>query len=462
MRKSLHEFTKQAWHVLEPATPFVDGWAIGAINEHLQAITSGEIKRLVITVPPGCMKSLSTCVFWPAWEWGAANLSHHRIIGTSHSMPFSLRDNLKMKRLITSEWYQSFWGDTVTLTKDQKQKTKFENTNGGFRECAAFTSLTGLRGHRLIIDDAMTVDDSKSKIIRESIESTFRDSVQTRLIDPKKSAIVLIMQRLCEKDPAGIAIHEMGWESLMLPMEFEPSRKCFTSIGFQDPRENEGELLFPERFPREVVVQYKKSMTKKAVAAQLQQRPAPEEGTIIKEEYLKYYQEKPQFKFILQSWDTAFKTGQDNDYSVCTTWGVGELGYYLIHRFKDKLEFPQLVEELKNCFILHNPNQVIIEDKASGQSLIQSIRKFTNIPIKAIRIDKDKEARANAVTPYFEAGRIFLPANAPWLQDYVNELTLFPSGEHDDQVDSTVQAIAHLTILMPKTLEFTHSNYFGR
>ncbi|MGV1867950.1 MULTISPECIES: hypothetical protein [unclassified Rhizobium] len=236
---SLSSFTKAAWHVLEPGQPYKHGWHIDAMSDHLEAVNRGQIIRLLINVPPGTMKSLMVGVMFPSWEWGPKGLPHMRYLGTSHSHPLAIRDNLKMHRLIASQWYQERWGNSVRLMSDQNAKLKFENDATGFREAMAFTSLTGSRGDRVLIDDPLSVDDANSDVKRDGVNDTFRESVPTRLNNTEFSAIIVVMQRLNENDVSGLIMaNDFGYEHLMLPMEFEPERKCYTSIGFEDPQQD--------------------------------------------------------------------------------------------------------------------------------------------------------------------------------------------------------------------------------
>lgn len=452
-RMTLNQFIREAWGIVECGAEYTHGWHIDAVSDHLTAVTNGEILRLLINVPPGTMKSLLTCVFWPAWEWGSEDLGSNRYISTSHKEALALRDNNKMRRLVCSDWYSSKYKH-IKITKDQNAKGKFENTMLGFREACASDSLTGSRGDRLIIDDPLSVDDARSKRILETREEWFCETVPTRLISPKKSSIIIIMQRLDDRDTSGIALSKnLGYEHLMLPMEFEKSRKCFTSIGFSDPRTEEGELLFPERFPQSVVDDYKKSLGTYGTAGQLQQRPAPRGGGIIKTEWWCYFDPAydaqhrvtaPAFNYTMQSWDTAFKEGQDNDYSACTTWGINNTGAYLINAFKAKMDFPALLIKVKELYDVYKPSKILVEDKASGQSLLQSLRKQTNLPIKPVKVSIDKESRLHAVSTYIESGRVFLLKGANWLEGYKTELETFPRAAHDDLVDSTTQALAEI------------------
>ena len=235
-----------AWHVLEPAAELKWGWCLDAICEHLQAVHDGRIKRLLMNVPPGCMKSLTTGVLFPAWEWGPGARSDLRFLTTAHKETLAIRDNMKCRRLIQSDWFQERW--PVKLTGDQNAKSKFENTETGFRESMSFTSLTGSRGDRVIIDDPLSVDDAFSEAALQAAEDTFLEAVPSR-VNNNDSAIIVIMQRLHERDTSGIILaNDLGYEHLMLPMRFESNRRCVTSIGFRDPRTRDGELLFPERF----------------------------------------------------------------------------------------------------------------------------------------------------------------------------------------------------------------------
>ena len=450
-KRSLATFIKYAWQVLEPAQPYMHGWHLDAMAEHLQAITQGKLTRLLFNVPPGTMKSLMTSVFWPAWEWGPADLPHYRIIGASHEQSLAIRDNLKMRRLIESEWYQSLW--PISLTKDQNAKLNFENESNGFRQACAVQSMTGRRGDRVIWDDPHSVEGALSDAECETTIRVFKETLPTRLNNPDKSAIVITMQRLKIKDVSGyILANDLGYEHLMLPMEFEVNRKCYTSIGFEDPRKINGELLFPERFPQFVVDRDKKVMGSYATAGQFQQRPAPLGGGMCKEEWWKYWEVLPKINYSIIVADTAMKTKEQHDYSVFQLWGCGiDKGYYLIDQIRGKWESPQL----KIQFIAFwnkcksNPDyklrQAIIEDKSSGTGLIQTIKQEGKIPIKEIKRDtQDKISRFSSVTPIIEAGYVYLPKNADFLSDLLDETSTFPNGSHDDQVDVVSDALDQL------------------
>lgn len=471
-KHSLVEFIKQAWRVLHPSSPYVHNWHIDAISEHLEAITSGQIKRLLINVPPGTMKSLLVNVFWPAWEWGPKNMGHHSFLSAAHMEKLAIRDNLKMRRLVLSEWYQYLYPH-IKLMRDKNSKSSFENSLTGFREAMSLGSLTGSRAHRVGIDDPLSVEDANSEAELDNREFLFNEVIPTRLVDPINSAILVIMQRLHERDTSGLILSKnLGYVHLMLPMEFEPERKCTTILGFSDPRTHAGELLFPARFPQEVVDKEKESLGTYGYAGQHQQRPAPRGGGIFKESWLSQRFRLPRdnngkiklsdFRERYQSWDTAFKEGEENDYSTCTSWGLKDNGIYLLHLWRGRVDFPTLEQKFIELGAHFNANQILIEDKASGQSLVQAARKRTRLPVKAVKIDRDKTARAHAVTGYFEGMRVFLPEDDPLLIDYIDELITFPAAAHDDFVDSTTQFFLEIILRREGNYGIIHNSVMGR
>ena len=181
-RRSLATFIRRAWAVLEPGQPYVHGWHVDAMAEHLEAVTAGQITRLLVNIPPGTMKSMMTSVFWPAWEWGPKGLAHLRFIGASHEEGLATRDNLRMRRLVQSEWFQTLW--PLTLTGDQNQKTYFENDATGWRQSCPVSSMTGRRGDRVAWDDPHSVEDAHSLAKLEGANRVFRETLPTRLNNP--------------------------------------------------------------------------------------------------------------------------------------------------------------------------------------------------------------------------------------------------------------------------------------
>jgi predicted phage terminase large subunit-like protein len=448
-----------AWHVLEPSSVLKWGWALDAICEHLEAVTRGEIRRLVINVPPGTMKSMLTSVLWPAWEWGPKEMAAKRFLSTAHKQDLAVRDSTNCRRLITSEWYQSLW--QVILTGDQNAKTKFGNTKTGIRECSAFNSLTGLRADRVILDDPHSVDDANSPIKIAADVRTFKEAVPTR-VNNEQSAIVIIMQRLAVGDVSDIAL-SLGYEHLLIPMRFEKHRSKYV-VGKGDPRSVVGELMFQERFSEKEVVELETSMGSQTAAGQLQQRPVAREGNLFKEAWLKYYRHSNSIGAwlqIVQSWDTANSRKLKNAPSVCTTWVKTYNGNYLLDVYREHVEFPDLLKAMAALAFKYKPHAILVENKASGQQALQTFAAMTpeqwkllceqlglaHVPqmnLIPVQPHGDKYSRAVGATGPFESGRTFLPEEAPWLAAYKEELLSFPSSAYADQVDSTSQVMDYL------------------
>lgn len=444
-KRSLAHFARRAWHVLEPAAELKWGWALDAICLHLEAVTDGRITRLLMNVPPGSMKSLLTGVIWPAWEWGPQGLPEMRFVGTAHEEQLAIRDSRKCRDLIKSEWYQELW--PVELSRDLDGKKEFGNSRKGVRQARAFTSMTGVRGDRVILDDPISADSANSEAKLEAARLAFTETLPTR-VNSDKSAIVVVMQRLSEKDTSGVIL-EMGlpYVHLCIPMRFEPDRRCTTSIGWTDPRTEEGELMFPERFGEPQVKELETTLGSYGTAGQLQQRPAPRGGGILKDEWYRYWTVLPAMEFRNIHIDTAQKTGQENDYSVLQCWGRSIVGQaVLIDQLREKWEAPELLTRTRAFWLKHkeaNPaplRALMIEDKVSGTGLIQTLRR-EGLPVIPVQRDKDKITRAHDIAPFVESGNVLLPADATWLSDFLEESASFPGGAHDDQLDPMFDAL---------------------
>ena len=437
--RSLVEFVRMAWHVLEPNSVYVHGWHLDAIAEHLEAVTENQIIRLLTNVPPGTMKSMMTNVFWPAWEWGPKNLPATRIISASHEESLATRDNMKMRRLVESEWFQTRW--PTQMTSDQNAKTYFENSETGFRQSCPVKSMTGKRGDRVIWDDPHSVESAISDAHRITALRVFQETLPTRLNNPEFSAIVIVMQRLHEQDVAGyILAEDLGYEHLMLPMEFESKRKCYTSIGFEDPRTEENELLFPERFPRHVVDRDKKVMGSYATAGQFQQLPAPRSGGFFEWENLVIVGAVPKMKKVVRYWD---KAGTDDGgcwtAGVLIGLGVDSL-YYVLDVVRGQWAAPKRERTMRQTAELDGKSvKVWIEQEpGSGgkESADATIRNMAGFVCKAERPTGDKAVRAEPYSVQVEAGNVKLLKGA-WNQLFIDEHKTFPSGKFKDQIDAS-------------------------
>jgi predicted phage terminase large subunit-like protein len=378
-------------------------------------------------------------------------MAHMRVVGASHEQGLAIRDTLKMRRLVTSDWYQALW--PIALAGDQNQKTYYENADTGFRQACAVASMTGRRGDRVIWDDPHSVEDAHSPAQLATATRIFRETLPTRLNNPDSSAIIVVMQRLHNLDVAGIILSEQfDYVHLCLPMEYEPAAHCTTSTGFTDPRTIEGELLFPGRFPRTVVDRDKRILGSYAVAGQFQQRPSPKGGGMFRDEWWRYYKALPRLQWRSIYGDTALKAQTQHDYSVFQCWGRSHEGQaVLVDQIRGKWEAPELLVKGRAFWNKHKAvgpeygalRAMKIEDKASGTGLIQTLKK-EGIPILGIPRDIDKVTRAGDASPLIESGNVLLPENAPWLSDYTAEFSAFPNGANDDQIDPTMDAIADI------------------
>ena len=489
---SLAAFVRMAWHIIEPGQPYIHGWHIDFICSHLEAITDGVTfeedgsfyNRLLVNVPPGTMKSLLIGVFWPAWEWGPRSMPHMRYVCASHSQDLAIRDSLRMRRLVKSEWYQALWGDRVVLTSDQDAKAKFETTATGFRQACAFEGITGYRGDRVIIDDPHSVDDANSDAKRETATNLFKEAVTSRLNNPDKSAIVVVMQRLHERDVSGVILDsDMGYDHIMLPMRYDPLRATPTLLGYEDPRTERDELLFPERFPQNVVDRDEAAMGPYATAGQYAQSPEPRGGGIIKDSWWQVWDrpEYPDIDFVVASLDTAYTKKAENDPSAMTVWGtfsgdgesqstrsVDRYGRQIditrsysseaigpvpkammMYAWQDRLEFAELVEKTANTCRRMKVDVLLIENKAAGHSVAQELRKvFANDGIVVILYDPktlDKTSRLYAVQHIFSEGMVYAPTK-DWAEMVIRQTASFPRGAHDDLVDTVSMALSYLRV----------------
>lgn len=446
-KRSLAEFAKLAWPVLEPATELKWGWALDAICEHLEAVTLGQIDKLLMNVPPGSMKSLLTGVLWPAWEWGAKGLPQHRFLGTAHSQSLAVRDNMKARRLIASQWYQERW--PIALTTDQNAKTKFENDKTGFREAMAFTSMTGSRGDRVILDDPISADSANSEAEIENAKITFTETLPTR-VNNEDSAIVVIMQRLNERDTSGVILaKELDYTHLMIPMRFEADRKCTTGIGWTDPRKKDGDLMFPERFPESQVSQLERTLGSYATAGQLQQRPAPRGGGMFKREWFEIIPAAPASCRWIRAWDLAATASSDAAWTRGCKMGRTADGQYVLADMRGLQGSPADVERLIVTTATQDGRSVpgsLPQDpgQAGKAQVAYLIKKLAGYRYTASPESGDKVTRAGPLAAQCEVGNVKLVEGA-WIEDFLDEITTFPAGKFKDQVDAASRAFNELT-----------------
>ena len=482
----LMEFVRYFWSVIEPETKLVEGWVLYAICAHLEAVTFGKITRLLINVPPGSMKSLMVNVFWPAWEWGAMGMSALRYVSFSYSSGLTERDNLKFKKLIVSERYQEMWGDKFKIEKEGE--IKITNNKTGSKFASSVKGIgTGERGDRVVIDDPHDVHRSESDIVRTDTVRWFRETITDRLNNLSDSAIIIIMQRVHQLDISGFIL-EQGWQycHLMVPMEFEPGREPYNTIGWFDPRTEEGDLAWPERFSPEAVARIEQEKGKYAYAGQYQQRPAPRGGGIIKREHWRPYTPDdcgkfgvpwpkfPVMSYTVLSLDTAQTEKKQNDPSAGVVLGVCKdiwenRRLILMWAWAERLELYELIKKIEETCKKFKVDRVLVEDKASGLPIAQELRRRArsisdslshnpktqdraDFGVTAITPEGDHLARLYSIQNLFECGLIYAPAEPTgngdflfkdWAEKVIDQCATIPKGEHDDLADAMSQAVKH-------------------
>jgi predicted phage terminase large subunit-like protein len=469
-RRSLREFTKQAWKITEPAKPFIGNWHIDAICEHLQAVSEGKIRKLLITVPPGHAKSLLVSVMWPAWQW--LRKPQWRALFTSYSSDLANRDSMRCRAIIESPWYRETFRPEWSLSTEQNVKSWFDNTERGFRMSISVGGAgTGFRGDAVIVDDPLNAKDQHSQAALNAITFWWDQVMSSRLDDMSKGAYVMIMQRLSERDLAAHVLAKGGFDHLNLPSQFETNRRAVTSIGWKDPRKDEGELLFPALFPKEVIEEAKITLGSQGFAAQHQQRPAPAEGGILKRFWWRYWKprdwkkqglnlppvtvrtqdgnlaeieavELPEtFETMLQSWDCTFKEKKTSDFVTGVVMAKQGANRFLLDLKRDRMDLPKTMDAItKMTEKWPKATAKLVEDAANGPAVIQMLGSKISglIPVNP---EGGKMSRAAAVSPEVEAGNWFLPhpSLAPWVADFIEECAAFPNGKNDDQVDAWSQ-----------------------
>lgn len=482
--QSLYLFLRDAWKYID-AAPWRDSWAVQAMAEHLEAVCDGDIKRLIINVPPRHGKSSLVSVAFPAWVWaqsesGPTSGPGVQFLSSSYANQLALRDSVKSRRLIESPWYQAHWADRFKLNSDQNTKSRYSNDKGGERLITSVgAAVTGEGGNIIIADDPNSAAEAFSEATIQATIDWWTNAMSTRLNDQKTGAYVIIQQRLAENDLTGHLLENEtdDWVHLCLPMRYEPERSFVTSIGWKDPRETPGELLSPDRFGEAEVASLEKTLGKYQAAGQLQQRPEPAGGGIIKREWWQLWEEKsyPPMDYILASLDTAYTSKTENDPSAMTVWGVfttddraiagrtigpdGKPIYFdrvydehapklmLMSAWSEHLEFHDLIKKVEQTCRLMKVDKLLVENKAAGISLAQEMRRLFGSANFGVQLSDpksmDKLARLFSVQHLFEEGIIYAPDKA-WAEMTITQVGQFPRGKHDDLVDTVSMSIRHL------------------
>ncbi|MRX33208.1 phage terminase large subunit [Aminobacter sp. MDW-2] len=459
--QTLEGFITEFWDVLEPKKELKFGWALRAMCHHLEAVTEGRIQFLMMTVPPGMMKSL-VLVFWTAWEWGPIERPDMQVLATSYSQPNVLRDNVKLRRLVESEKFQTLW--PLKLRDDQNAKGKFENTGSGFSEARPFSSMTGGRGDRVKIDDPHSTETAESDTERANAVRIFREGISDRLNDVTKSAIVIIMQRLHEQDVAAVALElDIGFIHLNLPMEFDPDRACRTYVDgelfFEDPRTVDGELLFPERFPPTEIERLKRAKGSYAYSGQYQQRPAPRSGGMFQRGDFEVVDAVPAGAVRCRAWDfaaTQQAPGKQPDWTVGLKMAYAAGIFYVEDVRRDRWSPNDVEKNLKSTASqdgldvrIRMPEDPGAAGKADAATKVKLLAGYN---VGVVRPTGEKAVRAKPASAQAEAGNVKL-IRGLWNDTFLDEVCSFPNAQFDDQVDAFADALNELALGSTFTLD---------
>ncbi len=463
---SFAEFVKQAWAVIEPATPLVWSWSMDAICSALQAVSEGRIHRLLVNVPPGFSKSLLVNVFWPAWEWGPRGMPALRYISASYAEGLATRDLVRCRDLLMSDWFSERW--PVEFKADQNKKTLFENTSTGWRFATGVGgSLTGYRGDRAIVDDPHSVKTAESDAEREEANRWFAETLSTRYNNEKTFAIVVIMQRLHTRDVSGMILKDpKGWRHLLLPMEFEADRRCSLPevlvpspsdagalVPFIDPRTEDGDLLCPERFSRTGVDELKRAMSAHggsyAVAGQLQQRPTPRDGGMFPSKFARIVDAPaPAGSRRVRGWDLA--ASENGKATVGLVLAETPAGGLIIEDLQRFFCEPAETEERFEQVHGRDPRTLswsIPQDpgQAGKVQKLAFARLLHGRDLHFSTESGDKWTRASPVASQWCAGNVAM-VRAPWNDVLIAELALHPNGEFSDIGDALSRAYGFLLL----------------
>jgi predicted phage terminase large subunit-like protein len=495
-RRSLREFVRLAWHVVEPGTKFVPGFHIDTICDHLEAVYRGEIRRLIINIPPRFSKSTIVSLLWPVWCW--LQQPSLKFLFASYAEDLALRDATRARRLIYSGWFQERWGDEFLFVEDMNTKGRYATTKGGVRFSTGMDAqLTGEGGDIIALDDPHNVSEALSKVERETVKILWTEAFSSRFNNANTGRAVIVQQRVHEDDLTAFLMQRGGWELLCLPNEWSELTHCKTSL-FEDPRkpgvdspllarypwieQGEGALLCPDRMNREQAEQQRREMGSVGYNGQYNQRPINRGGEFFKTgkmgtwefrgDYIAYrlpgapIESERIFHRSLCTFfvtaDTASTANTHADATAICAWCVTPQSDLLwMDMFHGRVEIPQVKTEIKAMCQRWSTQLVVIEYAASGIGLVQDLRTDPTLLVRGIHPVTDAELKAGVKVKIsdkvsratmgqirMEGGQVFIPAGMPaWLDKAIAELGSFTpemTHAHDDIVDAFCYAVMHI------------------
>jgi predicted phage terminase large subunit-like protein len=440
-RRQLWAFNEQAFRILDPGTRYEHNWHLEHLCWMLTRVARGELRRLIINVPPRSMKSITVSIGFTAWLLGQDPTK--RIICVSYADDLARKLSVDTRTVMQSPWYRELFPETRLAGK---RNTELLTTQRGQRYAAGMNgSILGLGADVIVLDDPIKASDALSKAERRRVNETFDSTVLTRLNDKRSGGIVIVAQRLHQDDLVGHVTATGDWETVSIPAIAEEDATYQLSDAAGDVyTRRRGEVLYA-REPLDVLESIRRSQGSLTFSAQYQQAPLPPQGNIVRREWLRFYSDVPDaFDLVIASWDTASTLSETADYSVGTVWGAKGLDFYLLDLVRDRFEVPELRREVMRLSHKWRAHQTVVEDTEIGRAIAQDLRRSGEASVVLRPVRFDKEYRFLAQSARFEAGQVHVP-EAPWLADWLEELLAFPNGRHDDQVDSTSQALDWLT-----------------
>lgn len=444
IRTNFSAFVQKTFQTLSPSDTYAHNWHIDAISDKLELVRRGEIKRLIICVPPRSMKSIICSVAFPAFMLGHDPTK--RIIAISYGADLAVKLNNDCREVMNSSWYRQIFTQTK-ISRQKNTESEFATTRSGYRIASSIKgSLTGRGGDILILDDIIKPTDVFSDNKRNEVNEAFFNTILSRLNDKRTGAIIIVMQRLHEDDLVGRLLREQPgeWTVVSLPAIAEQEERIEIGEGLYHVR-RVGDVLHEAREPRSVLDSLKAQLGSTVFAAQYQQSPIPRDGAMIKRAWIRRYDQLPQRNSstrVLQSWDPALQENEHADFSVCTTWVYQDKRYYLDDVFRARIDYPTLKAQAISLAATHKPNVILIEDAGIGTALAKELQRL-GLPAKAVKPEFDKRTRMAIQLAKIEGGLVFFPNRPPWPDDVEAEVFSFPSGRHDDVVNSMSQALAY-------------------
>lgn len=437
-RNTLSMFIHKVFESVDNSQTYLHSKHIDLIADHLERCRKGEIKRLIINMPPRSLKSICASVAFPAWLLGHDPTS--RIITTSYSDDLASKLARDCRAVMEKDWYKELFPQT-RLNPSKRTEIEYETTQNGYRLATSIGgALTGRGGNFIIIDDPIKPQDALSEAKRKGVNQAYANTIYSRLNNKNTDVIIIIMQRVHTDDLCSFVQDNEEWEVLNLPAIATKDEE-FTLLNGKIVTRRIGELLNPRLESAMTLDVIKSNMGSYNFEAQYQQNPIPEEGNLLKWGWFKYYDELPYDGEIIQSWDTAMSDNNYNDYSVGITAMVYENCYYIMDIYRGKLIFPELRRKIVELHQQFNPNKLIIENKGSGISLIQQLRSEDKVHAIKYEPTMSKKERIMVHSGVLESGRVFLPRKASFLEELEKEVVTFPHGKNDDQIDALSQLL---------------------